>query len=209
MSWEHNRAVRDCAEFRGGIRFLLFTLCDRASSGPTVVDGKRRGLPKGWLSISVARMMQDTGIQRRPTIDKFLSKLKSAGVIQRKRRRRKASLTFVSLDWLKAHTYDTTKSDTSKGVLDTTKSVTSKCTQSVTSRKHKVLHQDGQDGTLSVPHSSPSDEFSSQDLRQSFGCVAVQGATLVASQRKSKTKSKATSTPLVGLALLEDTDDPE
>jgi hypothetical protein len=105
VSWEHELAFRDCAEFQHDVRELLGHLCYRASHGKVTKGGKKKGLPFGWLSASVRRLQFDMNCPRKRSVEIWLAILVKAGVVQRKRTS-KSSWTFVDLDWLKAHAYD-------------------------------------------------------------------------------------------------------
>lgn len=107
MSNAHITAVRRCNRFDKSTRLLLMILADAASNGEKVTKGGFYNLPFGWTSKSEQQMMKDMNTDRRQSITDMLTELSEAGAIKRQRRLRKNALTFVDIEWLKAHAWAT------------------------------------------------------------------------------------------------------
>jgi hypothetical protein len=102
MSIPHLKNAFDCREFTGTTRLLLIALADSASNGQSV---NKRNLPTGYSSLSLLGMMRRCNTNRSQTISAALKELREAGAIKTVRRKRRSSLTFVDIVWLRDHAY--------------------------------------------------------------------------------------------------------
>jgi hypothetical protein len=121
MSIPITNAAVECDQFKGNTRMLLIVLAFNAyDKGPYP-----RGFPDpgfGWMYRGEEWMMEQINVTRRQTVTDALDELLTAGAIKRKRRWHNTTLTFVDIDWLKAHA----RTQGTENVASVVKGVTSK-----------------------------------------------------------------------------------
>ncbi len=104
MAIAYKNAVRDCTYPFKGIytRHLLSWLADAAYSEEDVAK-YGNGMQVGELYRDEVWMMECLDTDRRQTITDCLNELLRAGVITRRRRPRRSTITAINLNWLLAH----------------------------------------------------------------------------------------------------------
>jgi hypothetical protein len=103
MSNPHINAVRQCSQFKGTARWVLFVLADAASPGPKNEEDKI--LPLGYCKRKLQTLMAAVNITRQQTVSAAIKELVDAGVIKQHLQKGVSPLYFVDIDWLKERAY--------------------------------------------------------------------------------------------------------
>lgn len=96
-------AAFKCKKFKGSTRLLLLALANRASDAEPRKTGK--AVPYGYSFAGTAQLMMDIGASTRDTVIDGMKTLRDAGVVVRRRRLGRSTLTFVDIDALRKLAY--------------------------------------------------------------------------------------------------------